>query len=188
MDGSSKPRYGNWDLAINIYSVNPCKDGYMMVGGGHDRLWYRIWKTVGKDRPELEDMILDEPTLRVVIDRVGHDQQVKTCTILTDWMKDWTREECRAKLLAEEVAAGGVSFIDEVAEEPHYKYRGMVRAIDTSHYGKVLFCGSLFYGHRTPGRVKDLGRPVGYDNSDVYRKFCNFDTAKLNELYGKGLI
>ena len=88
MDGSSKPRYGNWDLAINIYSVNPCKDGYMMVGGGHDRLWYRIWKTVGKDRPELEDMILDEPTLRVVIDRVGHDQQVKTCTILTDWMKD----------------------------------------------------------------------------------------------------
>ncbi|MCX5892157.1 MAG: hypothetical protein NTW80_04145, partial [Deltaproteobacteria bacterium] len=31
MDGSSKPRYGNWDLAINIYSVNPCKDGYMMV-------------------------------------------------------------------------------------------------------------------------------------------------------------
>jgi crotonobetainyl-CoA:carnitine CoA-transferase CaiB-like acyl-CoA transferase len=188
MDGSSKPRYGNWDLAINIYSVNPCKDGYMMVGGGHDRLWYRIWKTVGKDRPELEDMILDEPTLRVVIDRVGHDQQVKTCTILTDWMKDYSREECRAKLLEEEVAAGGVTFLDEVAEEPHYKYRGMVRAIETAHYGKVLFCGSLFYGHRTPGRVKDLGRPVGYDNSDVYRKFCNFDTAKLNELYGKGLI
>src|SRR5207244_11961520 len=45
MDGSIRPRYGNWDLAINIYAVNPCKDGYMMVGGGHDRLWYRIWRT-----------------------------------------------------------------------------------------------------------------------------------------------
>jgi crotonobetainyl-CoA:carnitine CoA-transferase CaiB-like acyl-CoA transferase len=160
----------------------------MMVGGGHDRLWYRIWKTVGKDRPELEDMILDEPTLRVVIDRVGHDQQVKTLVCLTDWMKDWTREECRAKLLEEEVAAGGVSFLDEVAEEPHFKYRGMVRSIDTAHYGKVLFCGSVFYGHRTPGRVKDLGRPIGFDNVDVYYKLLGFDTSKLNELYEKGLI
>ncbi len=40
-----------------------------MVGGGHDRLWYRIWRTVGKTRPELEDEILDDPTLRVVVDR-----------------------------------------------------------------------------------------------------------------------
>src|SRR3974377_997620 len=35
MDGSIRPRYGNWDLAINIYAVNPCKDGSMWVGGGH---------------------------------------------------------------------------------------------------------------------------------------------------------
>jgi hypothetical protein len=46
----------------------------------------------------------------------------------------------------------------------------------------------VFYGHRTPGRVKDLGRPVGYDNSDVYRKLLGFDTDKLNELFAKGLI
>ncbi|MGE5699193.1 MAG: CoA transferase, partial [Deltaproteobacteria bacterium] len=37
MDGSIRPRYGNWDLAINIYAVNPCADGQIMVGGGHDR-------------------------------------------------------------------------------------------------------------------------------------------------------
>jgi hypothetical protein len=29
---------------------------------------------------------------------------------------------------------------------------------------------------------------VGYDNSDVYRKLLGYDTAKLNELYEKGLI
>ena len=28
LHGSIRPRYGNWDLAINIYAVNPCKDGY----------------------------------------------------------------------------------------------------------------------------------------------------------------
>ena len=31
-----------------------------MVGGGHDRLWYRIWRTVGQTRADLEDEILDD--------------------------------------------------------------------------------------------------------------------------------
>jgi hypothetical protein len=47
MDGSVRPRYGNWDLAINIYAVNPCADGQIMVGGEHDRLWFRIWRAAG---------------------------------------------------------------------------------------------------------------------------------------------
>lgn len=187
-DGAIRPRYGNWDLAINIYSVNPCKDGFMMIGGGHDRLWYRIWKAVGKDRPELEDMILDEPTLRAVVDRVGHEQQVKTCTILADWLKDNTREEARRKLLEEEVAAGGVTFIDEVSEEMHNKYRRHVYTMETMHYGKVLFADTLFKGHKTPGRVKNIGRPVGYDNGDIYQKLMGFGPGKLNELFDKGVI
>jgi len=151
----------------------------MMVGGGHDRLWYRIWKTVGKDRPELEDMILDEPTLRVVIDRVGHDQQVKTCTILTDWMKDWTREECRAKLLAEEVAAGGVSFIDEVAERAPLQIPGC----SASHRHVALRQGAVLRlpvlrppdsgpGQR-PGAV-----PWASTTAISIASSANFDTAK----------
>lgn len=188
-DGSIKPRYGNWDLAINIYSVNPCKDGYMMIGGGHDRLWYRIWKVVGQERPELEDLILDEPTLRVVIDRVGHDQQVKTLVCLSDWLKDNSRHEARDKLLAEEVASGGVLFIDEIAEEPHYKYRAHVVEVDTCHYGKLLVANSLFMaGHRSPGRVKDVGRPTGYDNDDIYRRLLGYQTSELNEFAEKGVI
>ena len=71
MDGSIRPRFGNWDLAINIYAVNPCKDGYMMVGGGHDRLWYRIWRTVGDANPDVEEDILGDPHLREVADRLA---------------------------------------------------------------------------------------------------------------------
>jgi len=66
MDGSVRPRYGNWDLAINIYAVNPCADGQIMVGGGHDRLWFRIWRAAGKAKPFLEQHICEDPKLRVV--------------------------------------------------------------------------------------------------------------------------
>ena len=105
MDGSIRPRYGNWDLAINIYAVNPCKDGYMMVGGGHDRLWYRIWRTVGDEYPAVEEEILGDQRLREVADRLAHDQQVKTYTLLGEWLKDNPRSDAERKLSQ---AASGV--------------------------------------------------------------------------------
>lgn len=188
MDGSIRPRYGNWDLAINIYAVNPCKDGYIMVGGGHDRLWYRIWRTVGKDKPELEKHIIEDPKLREVVNRLPHDMQVETYTALTDWTKDNTRAESEGKLQAEEVASGGVLFTDEVCEYHHYKYRGHVQEVDDVFYGKVLIGATPLIGQKTPGRVKWLGRPTGWDNDDVYRRLLGFNKDTLKRLRKEGVI
>src|SRR3989304_3259054 len=188
MDGSVRPRYGNWDLAINIYAVNPCADGQIMVGGGHDRLWFRIWRTVGKDRPELEQHICEDPKLRVVTDRLPHYMQVETYTTLVEWMKDHTRFECETALQEEEVASGGVSFIDEVCEFPHYKYRGHIEICDDVNYGKVLLGASSFIGMNTPGRIKWIGRTVGQDNEDVYRRLAGLDREKLKALRKGGVI
>ncbi|RMG60954.1 MAG: CoA transferase [Deltaproteobacteria bacterium] len=188
MDGSIRPRYGNWDLAINIYAVNPCADGQIMVGGGHDRLWYRIWRTVGKEKPELEDHIVEDPKLRVVTDRLPHHMQVKTYTCLVEWMREHTRYECETALQEEEVASGGVAFIDEVCEFPHYKYRGHLEVIDDTLYGKVLIGSSVFIGYRTPGRVKWIGRPTGYDNEDVYRRLLGFTRYDLEKYKKLGVI
>lgn len=188
MDGSIRPRYGNWDLAINIYAVNPCKDGYMMVGGGHDRLWYRIWRTVGKDRPDVEQDIVADPKLREVTDRLGHEAQVKTYTMLCEWMKDTTRGEAEKALLAEEVASGGVTYIDEVAEYPHFKYRGHVAMHNDQLYGDILYGTTPFLQHRCPGRLKWMGRPVGFDNEDVYLRLLGLRPSDLERLANAGVI
>ena len=188
MDGSVRPRYGNWDLAINIYAVNPCKDGQIMVGGGHDRLWFRIWRTAGKAKPYLEQHIVEDPQLKVVTDRLPHYQQVETYTTLVEWMKDCTRSECETALQEEEVASGGVSFLDEVCEFPHYKYRGHLRMLDDGDYGKVLLGGSSFIGSKTPGRIKWIGRPVGKDNDEVYRSLAGLSRHDLASLKKGGVI
>jgi crotonobetainyl-CoA:carnitine CoA-transferase CaiB-like acyl-CoA transferase len=188
MDGSVRPRYGNWDLAINIYAVNPCADGQIMVGGGHDRLWFRIWRAAGKAKPYLEQHICEDPKLRVVTDRLPHYQQVETYTTLVEWMKDCTRFQCETALQEEEVASGGVSFLDEVCEFPHYKYRGHVRLLDDGEYGQVLLGGSSFIGQKTPGRIKWIGRPVGKDNEDVYRGLAGLNRQQLASLKKGGVI
>lgn len=188
LDGSIRPRYGNWDLAINIYAVNPCKDGYFMVGGGHDRLWYRIWRTVGDEREDLEDEILDDKKLRGVVDRLPHTAQVKTYTLLSEWQKDQSRSEAEKKLIAQQVASGGVTYIDEVAEYPHFKYRGHVAELEDQLYGKILFGTTPFLQEKCPGRTKWIGRPLGYDNEDVYKKLLNFGREDLGGLRKRGVI
>jgi len=188
MDGSIRPRYGNWDLAINIYAVNPCKDGYFMVGGGHDRLWYRIWRTVGDERPDLEDESLDDKKLRGVVDRLPHTAQVKTYTLLSDWQKDQSRSEAEKKLITQQVASGGVTYIDEVAEYPHFKYRGHVAELEDRLYGKILFGTTPFLHYKAPGRTKWIGRPLGYDNEEVYKKLLNLGREDLARLRKQGVV
>jgi crotonobetainyl-CoA:carnitine CoA-transferase CaiB-like acyl-CoA transferase len=187
-DGSIRPRYGNWDLAINIYAVNPCKDGYFMVGGGHDRLWYRIWRTVGQTRPDLEDEILDDKSLRVVTARLPHLKQVKTYTVLADWQKDHSRADAMHQLLAQQVASGGVNYIDEVAEDPHFKYRGHVDEIDDRLYGKVLYGTSPLLEDKAPARLKWIGRPLGYDNEEIYLKLLGLGPAEVAGLKKRGVV
>jgi crotonobetainyl-CoA:carnitine CoA-transferase CaiB-like acyl-CoA transferase len=187
-DGSIRPRYGNWDLAINIYAVNPCKDGYFMVGGGHDRLWYRIWRTVGQTRPDLEDEILDDKALRVVTARLPHLRQVKTYTVLADWQKDHSRADAMHHLLAQQVASGGVNYIDEVAEDPHFKYRGHVDEIEDRLYGKVLYGTTPALASECPGRLKWIGRPLGYDNEEIFLRLLGIGPSELAQLKKRGVV
>jgi len=188
MDGSIRPRYGNWDLAINIYAVNPAKDGYMMVGGGHDRLWYRIWKTVGDEVPEAEEEIVADPNLRNVSERLPHTRQVKTYTLLCEWLKKNTRSEAERKLIRQEVASGGVMAVHEVAEYPHFKYRGQVTEFDDQLYGPLLVGSSPMLAEKIPARLKWIGRPVGFDNEDVYRRLLGFTRDDFERLKKQGAI
>ncbi len=188
MDGSIRPRYGNWDLAINIYAVNPCKDGYMMVGGGHDRLWYRIWKTVGDQVPEAEEEIIADTNLRNISERLPHTRQVKTYTLLCEWLKENTRAEAERKLVRQEVASGGVMAVHEVAEYPHFKYRRQVQEIDDQLYGKLLVGSSPQLAEKIPARLKWIGRPVGYDNDDVYRRLLGLTREDFDRLSKQGVI
>ncbi len=188
MDGSIRPRYGNWDLAINIYAVNPCKDGHMMVGGGHDRLWYRIWRAVGDEVQAAEEEIIADPNLRNISERLPHTRQVKTYTLLCEWLKDNTRSEAERKLVRQEVASGGVMAIHEVAEYPHFKYRKQVEEFDDQLYGKLLVGSSPNLAEKIPARLKWIGRPVGHDNEEVYRRLLGLTREDFERLGKQGVI
>jgi len=186
---SIKARTGGWDPNLNQYEWNPCRDGYMMIGGQTDRLWYRIGMCIERDFPQFGRLIHEDPILKEMGARNALEMLIKTYTVTTKWLRDINRIEAEEKLLEYEIAAGPVLFIDEVCEFPHFKYRPWIYTIDTDHYGTVLYSASPnSFAMRTPHRVKALGRPTGYDNYEIMQKLAGISQHTVNEYMEKGVM
>jgi crotonobetainyl-CoA:carnitine CoA-transferase CaiB-like acyl-CoA transferase len=188
-NASVKARTGAWDPNLNQYEWNPCKDGYMMIGGQTDRLWYRIGMCIERDLPEFGRLIHEDPLLKEMAARNALQALIKTYTVTTKWLRDINRIEAETKLMEYEIAAGPILYIDEVSEFPHFKYRPWVNVIEDEQYGTILYSESTnAYQHRTPARVKSLGRPLGHDNGEIYKRYLGYGPMKLRELKAKGVI
>jgi crotonobetainyl-CoA:carnitine CoA-transferase CaiB-like acyl-CoA transferase len=187
-NASIKARTGAWDPNLNQYEWNPCKDGYMMIGGQSDRLWYRIGMCIERDFPQFGRLIHEDPFLKEVGARNALHALIKTYTLTTRWLRDINRVQAEEKLLEYEIAAGPVLYIDEVCEFPHFKYRPWVYNCETD-YGTVLYGTSQnAFQMKTPHRVKWLGRRLGKDTYEIYRRWAGLGPRKVDEFKGKGVI
>ena len=187
-NASIKARTGGWDPNLNQYEWNPCRDGYMMIGGQSDRLWYRIGMCIERDYPQFGRLIHEDPFLKEVGARNALHALIKTYTLTTRWLREINRVEAEDKLMDYEIAAGPILFIDEVCEFPHFKYRPWVNTCETD-YGTVLYPTTPnCYQQRTPHRLKWMGRRLGKDTYDVYRRWIGLSPSKVDELKGKGVV
>ncbi len=185
---SIKARTGGWDPNLNQYEWNPCKDGYMMIGGQSDRLWYRIGMCIEQDDPQFGRLIHEDPFLKEMAARNALHALIKTYTLTTRWLRNINRVEAEEKLLEYDVAAGPLLYIDEVCEFPHFKYRPWVYWVETD-YGPVLYATPpTAFQFQTPHRVKWMGRAIGQDNYEIYMRWLGLSPSKVDELKGKGVI
>jgi len=187
-DGSIKARIGGWDPNLNQYAWNPCKDGYMMIGGQSDRLWYRILQVIAQEDPEGARLIAEDPFLKEMAARNALEGLIKTYTVTAHWLVNNTRAEAEAKMNAREVAAAPVLMIDEISEYEHFVYRGHVIEVMDEHYGRVLIANSpLAHQHRTPARIKWVGRPLGLDNGEIFARYAGIGPEEMKKLAREGV-
>jgi crotonobetainyl-CoA:carnitine CoA-transferase CaiB-like acyl-CoA transferase len=187
-NASIKARSGGWDPNLNQYAWNPCKDGYMMIGGQTDKLWYNIGMCLERDYDQFGRLIHEDPFLKEMGARNALHALIKTYTLTTRWLRDTNRVEAETKLLQYQLAAGPVLYIDEVCEFPHFKYRPWVYIQETDYGPLLIASAGLSYQVRTPFRCKWMGRDIGYDNYEIYLKWTGMGQTKVNEYKAKGVI
>ena len=136
-----------------------CNDGWVLVAGNGDSIYQRLMHAIGRD-----DLGRD-PDLATNAGRVKRVHEIDAA--IGEWAKTRSVAEALVTLQAAQVPVGRVYTAKDIAEDPHYRARGMIERITTAD-GLVLDVpGVVPKLSLTPGRIDRLAPTLGQDTDAV---------------------
>lgn len=161
MDGVITQRNGNVDPSIAPFDIYKCKDGFVALGVGNDRLFAKFAKTI--DHPELlEDERYTTNDLRC--QNYVPDLQ----TLIRGWCAEYTKKEIEEIMDEAGIPCGPVLDIKEAIEHPHIQARDMMVHCEHPTVGDMYFQGCVIKLSETPGSVETAPPLVGQHNREVF--------------------
>lgn len=162
----------------NIY---PTKDGkHCVIAANIDPMYRRLCTAM--DRPEL----IDDP--RFVNHRARGANAELLDSMIGEWTRSMTMSELRARLDEFGVVNGPIFTIADIAQDPHFAARGMVRRFEDPRFGDIAIPGVVPVLTETPGDVAWLGpAEIGEHNREVYGSL-GIDEAEIAKMAEQGII
>jgi formyl-CoA transferase len=140
----------------------PCTDGWVLVAGNGDSIFSRLMRTIG--RPDWAD----DPSL------VGNAARVARVDEIDAAIGAWTQARSVAEVLdalhAAQVPGGRLYTARDIAEDPHYRARGMLQTVTSAEGLAVEVPGIVPKLSRTPGGITRRAPTLGEDTSAVLRE------------------
>lgn len=181
-NGKVPQRTGNMHSGMSTapYNVYPCEDGHLAIMCVADRQWEALVKVMGREE------LLGDPRFKTNVDR-----SVNTF-IVDDMVSSWTSQHKRldiAERLAKvNVPNAPVLSIPEVADDPHLKYRKMIREVEHPTQGTVRVPGSPIRLSDSPLDQVFAAPMLGQHTNRVLQEFLEFSEEQLTMLREKQAI
>ena len=161
MDGEISQRNGNVDPSIAPFDIYKCKDGFVALGVGNDRLFSKFAETIG--HPEL----LEDPRY------ANNDLRCKNYipdlqALIRDWCKDYTKKELENIMDEAGIPRGPVLDVKEAIEHPHIQARDMMVHCEHPTVGDMYFQGCVIKLSETPGGVDSAPPLLGQHNREIF--------------------
>jgi len=136
-----------------------CNDGWVLVAGNGDSIYQRLMHAIDRD-----DLGRD-PGLATNAGRVARVQEIDAA--IGEWAKTRSVAEALVTLQAAQVPVGRVYTAKDIAEDPHYRARGMIERITTADGLSLDVPGVVPKLSLTPGRIDRLAPTLGQDTDEV---------------------
>ncbi len=161
MGGFIPERNGNVDPSIAPFDVYACKDGFVALGVGNDKLFNKFANIIG--HPELlEDERYKDNVSRC--DNYIPDLQ----NLIREWCADYTKGEIEDIMDEAGIPCGPVLNVKEAIEHPHIQARDMMVHCEHPTVGDMYFQGCVIKLSETPGEVETAPPLVGQHNREVF--------------------
>jgi len=175
--------FGNWDMSLCPYGLHRTKDDRYVVVAGVGRLWWAICDSIGTENSDILKNAFAENSIRILW---TPQQQINE--EIDQWTAALTARALDQIGIDGGFAAGAAQSIAEICESPHFLDRASIIEVEDPLYGKVLIQGTRPSFSGTPGRIKWVSRPMGWDNEAVFRRYCGLSRDALIQLEKDGII
>ncbi|SFO54758.1 MULTISPECIES: CaiB/BaiF CoA transferase family protein [Actinomadura] len=178
--GEVMQRHGNASGAASPRGIYESGDGgWLSIAASNQTIALRLFRAMG--RP---DLCADE---RYATNRARMANNETLQKIVADWVRSRPRAEILAVLDEHEVVAAPVNDARDIARDPHFLERTLVRLAGTV-FGKAMMPGPVLRVKDYAGPVYDGVPAVGEHTEDVLAGELGMAADRLAELAGAGVI
>jgi CoA:oxalate CoA-transferase len=170
-------RNGNVDPSIAPFDIYDCKDGFIALGVGNDRLYKKFCMAIGH-----EDLI-DDP--RYANNELRCQNYIPDLqNLIRDWCKQYTKREIENIMDDVGVPCGPVLDVKEAIEHPHIQAREMMVHCEHPTAGDQYFQGCVVKLSETPGGVETPAPLLGQHNAEIF----GLSELEVRQLSEEGVI
>ena len=155
-------------------------DKWVAIACTTDKMFERLSEAM--ERPELASTGLYGEQRK----RLAARDQVNQ--IVIEWVGSLTREEVLQCCLDKEVPVGKVNSIADIFEDEQFQARGNLAHIEEEGQGQVVVPGVVPTLSETPGRITNLGPPLGNATYEIMRELLGISADEIKQLRQRKII
>ena len=180
--GKQRERFGNRDVAICPSDIFQAKDQMVGIAAVTDGQFKALSEAMG--RPELAQ----DERFATHLARLQEENATALLEIIRQWAAGKTYAEIDQLACRHGFAAHQISGAQDKFEDEHLLRRNFTYKVQDAIYGEVVEEGICPKLSETPGRIKWAGKPVGFDNEYVLKRFLGLKTDKIKGLKERNII
>ena len=171
--GFISQRNGNVDPSIAPFDIFKCKDGFVALGVGNDKLFQNFCRTIGHEE------LLEDP--RYTTNELRCQNYVPDLqNVIISWCEQYTKSEVEAIMDEAGIPCGPVLDVKEAIEHPHIQARDMMVHCEHPTAGDQYFQGCVMKLSETPGSVDFASPLLGQHNAEIFG-LTEEEVAQLKE-------
>jgi formyl-CoA transferase len=178
-DGYVRERTGSTLPGIAPSNLYPCREGYVLIAGNADSLYYRLMTAIG--RADLRD----DPALARNDGRAAQMERIDEA--ICAWTRTRTLDEVLNIMEKAQVPAGRIYSAADIAADPHFAARGMIEQVIAGDGEPLKVPGIVPKLSATPGAIRSPAPALG-EHTDEVLLAAGYSSEEISGLRKQGIL
>ena len=149
-------------------------DKWVAIACTTDKMFERFAAVMGKAELAAADRYGNQRKRLAARDEINR--------IVIEWVGSMPRNEVMKRCIDGEVPIGKLNSIADIFEDEHFQARGNLAHLQEEGLGEVVIPGVVPTLSETPGRISNLGPPLGNATYEVLRELLGISAREIKRL------